>query len=100
MNSETGRIMSDEAVKALGAVEQAKFVQIDKKDMTAKQFANKQVSICDNRSKLGKLRRNTYNNLRNKPCICGSGIKFKKCCWFKMNMIKSDVKEQLQNSKR
>ena len=21
------------------------------------------------------------NNMRNKPCVCGSGIKFKRCCW-------------------
>ena len=23
------------------------------------------------------------NNMRNKPCICGSGVKFKRCCWSK-----------------
>lgn len=23
------------------------------------------------------------NWMRNKPCICGSGTKFKKCCWSK-----------------
>jgi uncharacterized protein YecA (UPF0149 family) len=21
------------------------------------------------------------NHMRNKPCVCGSGKKFKKCCW-------------------
>lgn len=21
--------------------------------------------------------------MRNKPCICGSGVKFKRCCWSK-----------------
>ena len=21
------------------------------------------------------------NNMRNKPCVCGSGKKFKRCCW-------------------
>jgi uncharacterized protein YchJ len=21
------------------------------------------------------------NSMRNKPCLCGSGKKFKKCCW-------------------
>lgn len=26
-------------------------------------------------------RRVRKNNMRNKPCICGSGKKFKKCCW-------------------
>lgn len=23
------------------------------------------------------------NNMRNKPCICGSNRKFKRCCWYK-----------------
>ena len=23
------------------------------------------------------------NNMRNRPCICGSNKKFKKCCWNK-----------------
>lgn len=23
------------------------------------------------------------NYMRNQPCICGSGIKFKRCCWGK-----------------
>jgi len=23
------------------------------------------------------------NYMRNKPCVCGSGKKFKKCCWSK-----------------
>jgi len=26
----------------------------------------------------GRQRKNT---MRNKPCVCGSGIKFKRCCW-------------------
>ena len=28
---------------------------------------------------LGHNRRK--NNMRNKPCVCGSGRKFKRCCW-------------------
>lgn len=23
--------------------------------------------------------------MRNKPCVCGSNIKYKKCCWSKFN---------------
>lgn len=23
------------------------------------------------------------NRMRNKPCVCGSGQKFKRCCWSK-----------------
>ena len=25
--------------------------------------------------------RQRKNNMRNKPCVCGSGRKFKRCCW-------------------
>lgn len=28
---------------------------------------------------LGELKRKGY--MRNQPCVCGSGEKFKKCCW-------------------
>ena len=27
--------------------------------------------------------RQRKNFMRNKPCVCGSGKKFKKCCWGK-----------------
>jgi len=27
----------------------------------------------------------TCNQLRNVPCLCGSGKKYKKCCWSKYN---------------
>lgn len=30
---------------------------------------------------LGGKQRKGY--MRNKPCVCGSGIKFKRCCWDK-----------------
>lgn len=34
-----------------------------------------------------KVRRMNKNKrkawMRNKPCVCGSGRKFKKCCWHK-----------------
>lgn len=28
--------------------------------------------------------RRRKNHMRNKPCLCGSGKKFKKCCWSKV----------------
>ena len=28
--------------------------------------------------------RKRKNWMRNQPCVCGSGKKFKKCCWAKM----------------
>ena len=27
------------------------------------------------------------NSMRNKPCGCGSGKKFKRCCWNKFNGV-------------
>lgn len=27
------------------------------------------------------------NWMRNKPCPCGSGLKFKRCCWSKMARV-------------
>ena len=28
----------------------------------------------------------TSDGMRNKPCVCGSGKKFKRCCWEKHNV--------------
>lgn len=30
------------------------------------------------------------NWMRNKPCICGSGKKFKKCCWSTITKMKME----------
>lgn len=85
MNSETGQILRQDVIKemALDSTARAKWFPIDGQLMTEKQRLNQQVSKFDNRSSLGKLRIKTFNNLRNKLCPCGSGIKFKKCCWNK-----------------
>ena len=32
------------------------------------------------------------NWMRNKPCVCGSGLKFKKCCWSKLSRIGAGFK--------
>ncbi len=34
---------------------------------------------------LGEIRTNTYKTGRNDPCPCGSGKKYKKCCFLKIN---------------
>lgn len=34
-------------------------------------------------SAMGNGRRKNY--MRNKPCVCGSGVKFKRCCWSKFS---------------
>lgn len=64
--------------------EKAKCVPVDEQMMTLKQKLEMQVSPHDGKSVLGKLRIKHKNSLRNKPCPCGSGHKFKKCCWAKV----------------
>lgn len=49
---------------------------VDMSELTAKQAETKRVSLHDTRSTLGKR----LSARRNNPCICGSGVKFKKCC--------------------
>lgn len=56
---------------------------------------DRELSERDNRTRLIPLTPKQYEELaplgakqrkgymRNKPCICGSGKKFKKCCWHK-----------------
>lgn len=36
---------------------------------------------ADKLQQMGARRRKNY--MRNEPCVCGSGVKFKKCCWSK-----------------
>ncbi len=81
MNTETGRIVTAEELKKADVFFQKKSIPIDEQLMSLKQKENMQVSKFDNRSPLGKIRVKARNSLRNKPCPCGSGIKFKKCCW-------------------
>ncbi len=88
MNVETGRLVDPRKVLEMSIAQKAKHIPVSLSDLTHKQRQNKQVSLHDTRSKAGKIRRNSYNNLRNKPCVCGSGIKFKKCCWVKMNIAR------------
>ena len=55
--------------------------QIDVADLTPTQLCNMQVSRHDTQSKAGRYRHELINKIgRNKPCPCGSGRKFKKCC--------------------
>ena len=83
MNSETGEIKLNEQIVKFSQEVQAKYIPIDEQLMTLKQKEEMQVSPFDNRSVLGKIRIQHRNTIRNKPCPCGSGVKFKKCCWSK-----------------
>lgn len=55
--------------------------EILREQMTKKQENEKRVSTYDHTSILGKLLCSHRGNLRNFPCSCGSGKKFKNCCW-------------------
>jgi len=83
MDTETGRIVTRKQLDTMDEITKKKCVPIEEAMMTLKQQADMQVSKFDNRSALGKIRIQGRNSLRNKPCPCGSGIKFKKCCWNK-----------------
>jgi len=58
----------------------------DEKDMEAKSlFLEKALVEIESDDELKSLKRMSkprrINKMRNKPCVCGSGKKFKKCCW-------------------
>lgn len=74
-----------------------RLVKVKESDMTEKQKENQQVSPNDNKTKLGKMRIKKANKFRNKPCPCGSGKKFKKCCWNKEEI---EVKYTEKDGKR
>lgn len=75
MDCRTGEIYEDQ-VKALAGL----FKESERKEkkkhlisITAKQY--------EKLKPLGSTKRKNY--MRNKPCVGGSGKKFKKCCWGK-----------------
>ena len=41
---------------------------------------------------MAKFRRKGW--MRNQPCICGSGKKFKKCCWSFFNTVTGEEKQK------
>ncbi len=84
MNTETGDILTRQQLALKPDMFKAQCVLIDEQVMTRKQKAEMRVSKHDNRSALGRLRIDKRFKARNKPCPCGSGRKFKKCCWFKV----------------
>ena len=84
MNTETGKIITAEELAMMDAISQTKCVPITEQMMTARQKQTRQVSKYDGRSVLGRYRFRHEKRLRNKPCPCGSGVKFKKCCWNKV----------------
>lgn len=58
--------MTDEERRAFEQMRDAPLIPLD--DSEAKEL-----------EPMSKSKRKGY--MRNKPCLCGSGKKFKKCCW-------------------
>lgn len=83
MNTDTGVISLHNEIERMAKEKRAKYVPIDEQLMTLKQKQNMQVSKFDNRSPLAKIKVQHRNSIRNRPCPCGSNLKFKKCCWSK-----------------
>lgn len=53
----------------------------DMKDLFEKEVTPVSEEQYETLKPMKKSERKGY--MRNQPCICGSGIKFKKCCWNK-----------------
>ena len=70
MDCRTGEIMPEEEMKA-------RIASIEKRFGT--EAAEKEQSFY----KSVPYQRTKPKTGRNAPCPCGSGIKFKKCCWLK-----------------
>ena len=78
VNVDTGELENWDYFRKKG-VKEDKLVEVKEEEMTERQKKIKQVSPHDTRSPLGER----WNKLRNTPCSCGSGRKYKKCCMFK-----------------
>ena len=63
MNTETGKIVPLKVFDDMPPAEQARHVRV-RRDLTAKEKYDAQIKLYS-------------------PCACGSGKKFKFCCWTK-----------------
>lgn len=86
MNPMTGEIhhLTDEDWRAMEKEHHQMFDQREGRMMSLEQ---KLVSLTDEEAeKLESLdKRERKGWMRNQPCPCGSGKKFKKCCWSKFS---------------
>ena len=81
----------------------SKFLQIfgQKQDEgeTLEQFAERKIEHA--KKKLRNPEVNKYYQVkvgRNEPCPCGSGDKFKKCCWSKINQPEFQIAPSLRRN--
>ena len=77
MDCRTGEIYDGEQMDAIRKMAEKQEAQA----AAMKHFVPLTKELADELEPLGKRQRK--NNMRNKPCVCGSGIKFKRCCWSK-----------------
>ncbi len=67
-NSGEIRYLTEDGKDVMSLFKDDNLVEIDKKDIGKLKH-------------MAKPRRKNW--MRNQPCICGSGLKFKNCCWSK-----------------
>jgi len=81
MDSRTGRMVSHEEYTELTDDEKEYFIDLSKEAKDALEKLDKTYERkMDRESQLEQVRTLKKNKYRNKPCPCGSGKKYKKCC--------------------
>lgn len=81
LNKEGYKVVKTSAipvVKELLTIEEDNISEVWGTDLN--KLARAQGKGSDKRAQITLVRKNKY---RNRPCICGSGKKFKSCCWSK-----------------
>ena len=90
MDCTTGKIYHGSA-EELAAAEEALKMEVDqvvrgreRKFLPLDQALSKELLPLNqalSKELLPLNRRQRKSCMRNKPCVCGSGVKFKRCCW-------------------
>lgn len=82
MHVPTGEIVALTSVERFEILESKKEILFNQRRVDRE---NKLVELTEKEAdKLKPLKRKQRKGwMRNQPCVCGSGKKFKKCCWNK-----------------
>jgi len=51
-----------------------------------------ELTMTEAKKQIGQTRKKRKNWMRNTPCKCGSGKKYKKCCWSKNNIALMELR--------
>lgn len=78
MDDRTGNIVSD--INLIPEAQKIFYKPIDRNILTGKQRQEMRVNLHDRVTPAAKQLHLSRGSMRNKPCPCGSGVKFKKCC--------------------